>query len=78
MISPKLAKVISAQLKLAGFIFESSMTASQVPGWDSLSHVAIITAVEAEYGVRFSTLEVLRLKTIGDLQTLVERKTCGK
>ena len=74
MISPKLAKVISAQLKLDGFIFQSSMTASRVPGWDSLSHVAIVTAVETEYDVRFSTLEVLRLKTIGDLQTLVDRK----
>lgn len=75
MISPKLAQVISAQLKLEGFDFQPSMTAGQVPGWDSLSHVAIITAVEADYGVRFSTLEVLRLKTIGDLQALVDRKT---
>jgi acyl carrier protein len=78
MISSRLGQVISAQLKLDGFSFHPAMTASQVPGWDSLSHLAIITAVEAEYGIRFSTLEVIRLMTIGDLQSLVDRKTTGK
>ena len=78
MISPRLANVILTQLSLEEFDFQPSMTASQVPGWDSLSHIAIITAVEAAYGIRFSTLEVIRLKTVGDLQILVDRKTTGK
>ena len=42
-----------------------------MPGWDSLSHVKVILAVEKEYGLRFKTMELLRLKNVGDLQALV-------
>jgi acyl carrier protein len=49
-------------------------TADTVPGWDSLSHAQVITAVEQTYGIRFKTMEVLRLKNVGDLQALIDRK----
>jgi len=49
-----------------------------VPGWDSLSHVRIIAAIEAEYGVRFKTVEVLRMRKVGDLQALLEKKSGGE
>jgi acyl carrier protein len=53
---------------------EDETVASQVPGWDSLSHVRILGAVEAEFGIRFRSLEVMRLKNVGALQSLVRRK----
>src|ERR1035441_9584593 len=49
------------------FPLEDSTIADTVPGWDSLSHTRIITAVEAEYGIHFKTVEVIRLKNVGDL-----------
>ena len=75
MISERLKKVILRELELDDFDFADGTTAAMVPGWDSLSHVRILCAVEAEYGVRFRTLEVLRLKCVGDLQTLVDAKS---
>jgi acyl carrier protein len=77
MISERLKRVILAQLKLDDFLIEDSTRAPQVPGWDSLSHVRILAATEEEFHVRFKSLEVLRLKTVGDLQALVDRKTGG-
>ncbi len=77
MITDRLKGVILSQLKLANFPLESATTANQVPGWDSLSHVGIISAVEKEYSVRFKTLEVIRLKSVGDLQKLVDRYTAS-
>lgn len=75
MISERLKKVILAALKLKEFALEDEMRAYQVPGWDSLSHVVILTAIEKEYKVRFKVLEVLRLNNLGDLQKLVDKKT---
>ncbi len=75
MISDRLKGVILRELRLPAFDLEDSTRANQVPGWDSLSHVRIIAAIEAEYRVRFRTLEVIRLKNIGELQSLVDRKT---
>jgi acyl carrier protein len=74
MISPRLKLVILRELDLDDYEINRTTTADAVPGWDSLSHVRIILALEAEYGIRFSTLEVLRMKQVGDLQDLIDRK----
>ena len=74
MISPKLKTAILNQLKLDDFDLRDETTADQVPGWDSLSHVQILAAVETAFGVRFRGLEIIRLKNIGDLQSLIDKK----
>jgi len=74
MISERLRKIILEKLALDDFPMGDSTVAGEVPGWDSLSHVGIITAVEQEYGIRLTTLEVIRLKTVGDLQKQVDKK----
>lgn len=74
MISEKLKAVILRELDLDDFEILATTTADTVPGWDSLRHAQIIAAVEAEFRVRFKTLEVLRLKNIGELQALIDRQ----
>ena len=74
MISERLKAVIFRTLDLDDFDLQDDKMASQVPGWDSLTHVKVLTAVESAYAIRFKTLEVLRLKSVGDLQTLIDRK----
>ena len=75
MIAPKLKNVILEVLRLDDFDLQDTTTASEVPGWDSLTHVIILTAIEQAYAIRFRTMEVLRLKNVGELQALVDRKT---
>ncbi len=75
MISDRLKQTIFKELDIDEVEISDTTVASDVPGWDSLSHVGIILAVEREYKVRFSTIEVLGLRNIGDLQALVERKS---
>ena len=75
MISSRLKNVILNALKLDEFDLQDEMRAYDVPGWDSLSHIIIITAIEKEYGIRFKLPEVLRLNNLGDLQALIDKKT---
>jgi acyl carrier protein len=51
------------------------MTATDVAGWDSLTHVTLIFATEKQFGVKFSTREVQSLKAVGDLVGLIAHKT---
>jgi acyl carrier protein len=74
IISERLKKVILSELKLADFCLKRPMHAYQVPGWDSINHAAILCAIERAYGIHFTVAEVLRLKNLGDLQDLVDRK----
>ncbi|MFZ1519524.1 MAG: acyl carrier protein [Ignavibacteriaceae bacterium] len=74
MISEKLKNTILRELKLDDFLFTEETTADQVPGWDSLSHINVVVAIEAEFNIRFKGYEVLKCKNVGDLQALVNTK----
>lgn len=51
------------------------MTANDVDGWDSLSHVNLIVAIEGRFGIRFSQKELLSFKNVGDLLRSIDAKT---
>jgi acyl carrier protein len=53
----------------------SEMTANDVDGWDSLSHINLIVAIESEFNIRFSQKELLTFKNVGDLLRSIESKT---
>ena len=74
MVTDRLKKIILDVLKLDEFDFQDNTTADQVPGWDSLSHLNVITAVEKEYSIRFKAYELLKLKDVGDLQDVINSK----
>jgi acyl carrier protein len=74
MISHELKRVILGALKLDNWEISDTTTAGEVPGWDSLSHINVVLAVEKHFNLRFKGAEVLRLKNVGDLQRLVDSK----
>jgi acyl carrier protein len=74
MVSDELRKVILTVLKLDAWEIADTTLAAEVPGWDSLSHINVVSAVERHFGVGFKTVEVIKLKNVGDLQRLVDSK----
>ncbi len=49
-------------------------TANDVEGWDSLSHVNLIVAIETRFNIRFSQKELLNFRNVGDLLNSIEEK----
>jgi acyl carrier protein len=43
-------------------------------GWDSLTHVILITAIEDHFSIEFSFRDLASIKTVGDLVNIVENK----
>lgn len=74
MIEERLKATILAALGLDDYPLTEKTIAPDVPGWDSLSHVIVLTAVEKEYQVRFRANEAMNLANVGALQALVRRK----
>jgi len=74
MISEELKAVILDALKLDNWEITDATLAAEVPGWDSLNHVNVMLSVEKHFGIRFRSMEVLRLTNVGDLQRLVSSK----
>lgn len=52
-----------------------TMTAKDVEGWDSLTHIRLIVSVEKQFSVRFTTAEIGRVENVGDFVSLIEQKT---
>ena len=57
-----------------GITLARTMTADDVEGWDSLSHVNLIVTIEARYGIKFSQKELLTFKNVGDLMDSIAAK----
>lgn len=49
-------------------------TAADVDGWDSLKHISLIEAIEEEFGMRFTMLEVNGMKNVGEMVSIIETR----
>jgi acyl carrier protein len=63
-------------------VLTDAMTADDVDGWDSLTHINLIIAVERQFGVKFATAEISGLKAddqnIGTFLKLIQKKLDAK
>jgi acyl carrier protein len=59
-------------------VLKDEMTAADVEGWDSVTHIDLLIAVERAMGIKFATAEMSRLKepdqNIGSFIRLIESK----
>jgi acyl carrier protein len=47
------------------------------PEWDSLAHLNLILAIEAEFGVAFATAEIPELRSLRKIRARLERGDVG-
>ena len=59
-------------------VLRPETSAADISEWTSFIHVNIIVATEAKFQVKFSTAEIERLKTVGELVALVQSKRALK
>jgi acyl carrier protein len=48
--------------------------AKDVPGWDSITHVLIVVAVEKKFRVKFTAGEIQKLQNVGELAALIRNR----
>jgi acyl carrier protein len=70
-IRDKLAGIFREVFDDPSIAIEDSMTAKDVPNWDSITHVDLIVSVEKAFRVSFTTREVKSLENVGDFVRLI-------
>ncbi len=50
------------------------LSAKEVDGWDSLTHIRLILTVEKAFKIKSSTSEIGKLENVGDLVTLIKAR----
>ncbi|MCB9857919.1 MAG: acyl carrier protein [Phycisphaerales bacterium] len=61
----RLKAIVSGVLGVGEADIHDSLSSTDVDTWDSLNHINLMTAVEEEFGVRFPTEAMDRLKSVG-------------
>jgi acyl carrier protein len=74
ILKQRLTTVFRSTFFQPGLEISEAMTARDVEGWDSLSHINLVLAVEKEFGISLTTRDVRSMKNVGDLIQLVDKK----
>lgn len=73
-ILEKIRTILVSVLNHEDFNMAEELTATEVTGWDSLSHITIISDIEEMFGIRFKLKELNKLKNMATLIDLVQAK----
>ena len=73
-IIDKIKNILIVTLKHENFEMKDEMSAADVDGWDSLTHMAIITQIEKVFQIKFKLKELNKLNNLGNLVELISSK----
>ncbi len=49
-------------------------TADDIEEWDSLEHINLMSAVEQEFGIKFSMGQIVTMKNVGEMANIILEK----
>jgi acyl carrier protein len=70
----KLEELFARTLREPVDAFSDHSSPATVRSWDSLRHIELVMAAEAEYGIRFETVEVVTIRTLGCMRGILQQK----
>jgi acyl carrier protein len=69
---PRLADVFADVLQYAGPLTHTT-SPRELPRWDSLQHIALISAIERTFGITLSMDEMMEMRSVGAIEAVLRR-----
>lgn len=69
LIIENISEILISILNHEDFIMTEELSAKDVEGWDSLSHIMIISSIEKKFNIRFKLKD---LNSLNNLRSLVD------
>jgi acyl carrier protein len=75
MAEDEVANAFRAGMRLEkGFLLQDDMSFDNVPGWDSVGHMSLITELERRFGIVLDMDEIVAIDSVGAVREIVARK----
>lgn len=73
-IYSKLNEIFCDVLDLDEVELTDESKADDIEEWDSLSHIQLIVAIEKEFKIKFTSLEIMKWKNVGEMvDSMIEK-----
>lgn len=73
-VDSRLVDIFRDVLQQPGLRLHPDMTPNDVPGWDSISMLTILLAVEQTMGITLRAAQIRRIASVGDLGRLIQNR----
>jgi acyl carrier protein len=70
----KLTPIFHSVFDDEDIVVTPQLTADDVNGWDSLTHIRLMLSVQKAFNVRFAAADIVGLKNVEDLVRLIREK----
>ena len=71
-ILTKVNKAFSSVLEHNNFELTNATTADDVDGWESITHMMIISEIEKIFDIKFKLMDLMNMNSVGDLLNCIE------
>ena len=61
-------------LEHSNFELNDNTTANDVDGWESITHMMIITEIENTFNIKFKLMDLMNMDNIGHLITTIKKE----
>ena len=61
-------------LEHSNFDLAETTTANDVDGWESVTHMMIITDIEQAFSIKFKLMDLMNMDNVGDLVKTVQKE----
>jgi acyl carrier protein len=73
-IKSELQVIFRKTLNVPDLEITEGLSAEHIPAWDSLTHLLLISEVEIFFEIKFRLKELLTMRNVGEMISLIEEK----
>jgi acyl carrier protein len=70
----QLSSIVARVFDLQPELVTDQLERGKLEAWDSLNHLLLISEIESEMGIEFTTEEVLKINTFKDIREIISKK----
>ena len=77
-IYAKLTDIFRDLFNDSPLVLKPEMTPAAIPEWDSFNHINLVVAIEAEFRIKFQTVELEAMHNVGAFINTIQRRLASE